>query len=111
MLIFGCGYAALCSSVANYWSQPLTEAHLLRKGHQVRGQILQVAGGQLIGRHPRVRNQFARIGLILHNQYVLGIVPPQTAPQGKYRRIKVQLVVPASAPRMQIFARSSYYVP
>jgi len=58
-----------------------------------------------------VRDVMARIGINLHNQYVLGLHPPANAPGGKYRRIKVQLLVPAGLPPLTLFARSGYYVP
>ncbi|PWT97862.1 MAG: VWA domain-containing protein [Terriglobia bacterium] len=51
------------------------------------------------------------IGVTLHNQYVIGYYPPENAPRGKYRKIKVQLLVPPGMPPMQIYARSGYYTP
>jgi|SRR5215469_751871 len=51
------------------------------------------------------------IGVTLHNQYVLGYYPPDNAPSGKYRRIKVQLMVPPGTPPMQVYARAGYYTP
>lgn len=59
----------------------------------------------------QVAASMTRIGVALHNQYVLGIVPPPNAAQGKYRKIKVQLVVPEGVPRLLVFARNSYFVP
>ncbi len=53
----------------------------------------------------------SKIGVSLHNQYVLGYYPPSEAESGKYRKIKVQLLVPAGTPQLQLFARSGYYVP
>ena len=53
----------------------------------------------------------ARIGTTLHNQYVLGYYPPEGAPAGKYRRIRVELRVPEGTPALRIFARSGYYMP
>jgi hypothetical protein len=47
----------------------------------------------------------------LHNQYVLGYYPPDGAPAGKYRKIKVQLMVPQGMPPLRIFARNGYYTP
>jgi Ca-activated chloride channel family protein len=51
------------------------------------------------------------IGITLHNQYVLGYYPPDNAPSAKYRKIKVQLLVPPGMPPMQIYARAGYYTP
>jgi Ca-activated chloride channel homolog len=56
-------------------------------------------------------NSMSTIGVSLHNQYVLGYYPPENAPSGKYRRIKVQLMVPAGTPPMQVYARTGYYTP
>ena len=37
--------------------------------------------------------------------------PPEDAPRGKFRKIKVQVLLPAGMPKMQIYARGGYYVP
>jgi Ca-activated chloride channel family protein len=58
-----------------------------------------------------LRQAMSRIGIILHNQYVLGYYPPDDAQTGKFRKITVQLLVPKGLPRLQIFARSGYFVP
>ena len=91
--------------------RPATDEEL--RGPELLYKMSDVTGGMrfMISDVNRMRDAMARIGVTLHNQYVLGIVPPPAAPEGKYRRIKVQLVVPLGSPRMQIFARSRYYVP
>lgn len=53
----------------------------------------------------------SKIGVTLHNQYVLGYYPPSGEQSGKYRQIKVQLLVPKGLPPMTIHARAGYYVP
>lgn len=52
-----------------------------------------------------------KIGVSLHNQYVLGYYPPDEAQGGRYRKIKVQLLVPRGVPPLQLFTRAGYYVP
>ena len=52
-----------------------------------------------------------KIGVMLHSQYVLGYYPPDDRTDGKYRKIKVQLLVPAGVARLQISARAGYYAP
>ena len=52
-----------------------------------------------------------QVGVSLHNQYVLGYYPPETSATGKYRKIRVQLLVPANTPPLQVHARAGYYVP
>jgi Ca-activated chloride channel homolog len=58
-----------------------------------------------------MQEAMARIGVSLHNEYVLGIQPPPGAPQGKVRPIKVQLMAPVGTPQLAIYARSHYLVP
>lgn len=53
----------------------------------------------------------ARIGIIMHNEYVLGFYPPSDALSGKYRKIRVQLLLPTGLPELHIFSRSGYYAP
>jgi Ca-activated chloride channel family protein len=50
-----------------------------------------------------------KIGVSLHNQYVLGYYPPDQTRSGKYRKIKVVLMVPPNAPPLQVHARAGYY--
>jgi Ca-activated chloride channel family protein len=54
---------------------------------------------------------FGKVGITLHNQYVLGYYPPEDAPAGKYRKITVQLLVPKGVPKLQIYSRNGYFVP
>jgi Ca-activated chloride channel homolog len=56
-------------------------------------------------------NIMGAIGVTLHNQYVLGYYPPNDAPSGKYRKIKVELLVPQGMPPLNVYARSGYYTP
>jgi Ca-activated chloride channel family protein len=58
-----------------------------------------------------MRKVFGLIGVTLHSQYVLGYYPADGALDGKYHKIKVQLLTPPGLPRLMIFARSGYYAP
>jgi Ca-activated chloride channel homolog len=62
-------------------------------------------------RPSQIAEVMAKIGLTLHNQYVLGYYPPLTSQSGKYRPITVQLRVPEGLPPLRIFARTGYYAP
>lgn len=53
----------------------------------------------------------ATIGVTLHNQYVLGYYPPENGPASKYRKIKVQLLLPKGMPELHIYAGTGYYAP
>ncbi len=59
-----------------------------------------------------LRAAMGRIGVALHNQYVIGYYPPDSGTNdGKFRKIKVQLVMPRGAPELLIHARAGYYSP
>jgi Ca-activated chloride channel family protein len=58
-----------------------------------------------------LRVSMEKIGVSLHNQYVLGYYPPDEVESGKYRRIKVELMVPRGTAPLQVYARAGYYVP
>ena len=53
----------------------------------------------------------AHIGLELRNQYILGYTPTNRGRDGKYRRVKVQLVQPRGLPPLRAFWRLGYYAP
>jgi Ca-activated chloride channel family protein len=53
----------------------------------------------------------ARIGIELHNQYVLGYAPSNGGKDGKYRHITVKLVQPKGLPPLRAFWRLGYYAP
>jgi Ca-activated chloride channel homolog len=52
-----------------------------------------------------------RIGVELHNSYVLGYAPSNLARDGKYHRVHVKLVPPEDAPELRVEWRSGYYAP
>ena len=59
----------------------------------------------------KLHDAMGKIGVTLHNQYMLGYYPNNDTVAGKHRSIKVQLIVPVGVPRLQINARKSYYNP
>ncbi len=82
-------------------------------GPALLGKLSQVTGGVtfMITDVNDMRDAMSRIGVTLHNQYVLGYYPPDDAPSGKYRKIKVQVVLPPGVPKIQVYARAGYFVP
>ncbi len=82
-------------------------------GPQLLNRLARESGGVnfMIGNLKDMRRAMGDIGISLHNEYVLGYYPPINSPAGKYRKIKVQLLVPEGLPKLSIFARSGYYVP
>jgi Ca-activated chloride channel family protein len=75
--------------------------------------LAQVSGGisYMIGDVNAMKTTFGKIGITLHHQYMLGYYPSPNVPSGKYRKIKVQLLVPEGIQRLRIFSRSGYYAP
>jgi Ca-activated chloride channel family protein len=82
-------------------------------GPALLGKLAQVTGGisYMINDMQQMRPAMAKIGVNLHNEYVLGYYPPDDAPAGKYRKIKVQVLLPVGLPKLKIYSRAGYYVP
>jgi Ca-activated chloride channel family protein len=53
----------------------------------------------------------AKIGVELRNQYLLGYTPSNVQRDGKYRKVRVQLVQPHGLPPLRAFWRLGYYAP
>jgi Ca-activated chloride channel family protein len=52
-----------------------------------------------------------RIGLELRNQYVLGYSPTDLNRDGKYRKIKLNILPPDGMPELRAQYRRGYYAP
>jgi Ca-activated chloride channel homolog len=82
-------------------------------GPALLGEITEQTGG----RHYSVDNLAelpdvaAKIGIELHNQYVIGYTPKNGARDGKYRRIQVKLAKTAGYPTLKAIFRTGYYAP
>jgi Ca-activated chloride channel homolog len=76
-------------------------------------KLSQASGGitYLISQVHEMQTAFGKVGVTLHNQYVLGYYPPESGQSGKYRRITVQLLVPPGLPKLHVYSRNGYYVP
>ncbi len=73
---------------------------------------------RLTGGRPFFPNNFKQLDYFvdlihteLRNQYVIGYEPSDTAPDGKWRRIKVRLDPPDGLPTLSVRARQGYYAP
>jgi VWFA-related protein len=79
--------------------------------------LLSEIAEQTGGRHFPVDNLnelpdvAAKIGIELHNQYVLGYAPSNREKDGKYRHVQVKLVQPRGLPPLRAFWRLGYYAP
>src|SRR5436309_1950061 len=58
-------------------------------GPALLSKLTQASGGinYMIADVREMKTAFSRVGVTLHNQYVLGYYPPEDAPCGKYRKI------------------------
>ncbi len=76
-------------------------------------KLAQASGGinHMITNINEMQAAFGRVGVTLHNQYVLGYYPPDNTPSGKFRKITVQVVAPTGVPKLKIYARNGYFVP
>jgi VWFA-related protein len=83
------------------------------RGPWVLEDLARLTGGQHhmvsdIGELPTIA---ARMGLALHDRYLLGYKPTPLGLSGTFRRIAVKLVQPKGAPRYYVYARRGYRVP
>ncbi len=83
------------------------------EGAELLRELARASGGIHYPVHcaEEIAGAMAKIGIALHNQYVLGYYPPADAQAGKYRPITVQLCLPAGIPPLHIYARTGYYTP
>lgn len=59
----------------------------------------------------KLRDAMVKVGTALHDQYLIGYRPGEDFPAGKWRRIKVELNLPAGTRRLNIHARGGYRIP
>jgi Ca-activated chloride channel homolog len=75
-------------------------------------QIAALTGGRVF--FP-VLNDFSRIVEIIHSelrsQYLIGYAPTNATPDGQWRKLKVELELPAGYPRLSIRTRNGYHAP
>jgi hypothetical protein len=64
-----------------------------------------------VGKLDDLAGACARIGTELHNQYLLGYAPANTARDGKYRKILVTPVAPPNMPPLKAHFRPGYIAP
>jgi Ca-activated chloride channel homolog len=81
------------------------------EGPELLARLAQSSGGirYMIGDVNEMRKVFGLVGVTLHSQYVIGYYPPEDGQDGKYHKVKVQLLTPPGLPRLLVFARSGYY--
>lgn len=80
-------------------------------GPQILEDFAQMTGGEhhMVNDAGELRDLAAKMGLLLHDRYVLGYRPTPLGPSGKWRKIRVKL--PAAPRSYQIYARAGYRMP
>lgn len=84
-----------------------------REGPKVLADIAEMSGGRMfpvtkIADLPAIAK---KIGIEIRGQYLLGYRPSNTKRDGKWRRIKVELIPPDGFPSLRVHARTGYYAP
>ncbi len=81
-------------------------------GPRLLANIAEQTGGRVftasIGELPDIA---AKIGIDLRNRYVLGYTPKDQQRDGRYHRVKVQVIPPRGLPRLNAKWRTGYYAP
>jgi Ca-activated chloride channel family protein len=82
-------------------------------GPALLGEISEQTGGRhfAVDNLSELPDVAAKIGIELHNQYVLGYSPKNAVRDGKYRRIQVRLVKTVGLPQLKAIFRTGYYAP
>jgi len=96
---------------ANLYQNPQTREEA--DGPELLTTLCGRTGGTnfMISDLPALRSTMGKIGVSLHSQYVIGYNPPESGASGKYRRIRVELLLPKGSPTLRVHARSGYYLP
>lgn len=82
-----------------------------------RSPVLETLAEESGGRAYRVKNLddlpalAANVSVELHSHYVLGYTPANPGTDGKFRRLKVELVNPGEGVRLRVSWRRGYYAP
>ena len=93
--------------------EPLVRRNSLEvvNGPVLLDQIAQATGGRLFeANNPAdLREAASRIGTALRNQYLLGYMPANGSPAGKYHRLEVRIERPKGFPPLRVSFPSGYY--
>ena len=76
-------------------------------------EITEASGGRLfkVGNVDELPETAARIGVELHNQYVLAFSPSKIHADGKHHRVRVKVVPPAGLSSVRVDWRTGYRAP
>jgi Ca-activated chloride channel family protein len=82
-------------------------------GKRLLTQITEATGGRTVTlSNPKDLPQAAsEISVEMRNQYILGYRPSNVARDGKWRKIKVRVSLPAKTAQLQVYSKSGYRAP
>jgi len=95
---------------AGLYEKPMTPEEV--NGPNLMNELCRRTGGTnfIIPNVSNLHDVMTKVGVTLHNQYVLGYYPSGNA-AGKYHKIQVHLLIPAGLPPLMIHARAGYFAP
>jgi len=84
-----------------------------KKGPAVLAQLSEESGGRFfpVTDINELSSVSARLGVELRNQYLLGYSPAELVRDGKYHKVRVELLPPIGLVRPRVFYRKGYYSP
>ena len=82
-----------------------------RLGPELLSDICDLSGGGsfAIDNPNDLPDVASKIGMELHNQYVLGYRPNRATSHGKWHKIRVKLLAPKGFPQLRVSAKEGYY--
>jgi len=82
-----------------------------RYGWSLLSELVETTGGRLfpVSQLADLPDVASKIGMELHNQYVVGYKPRDT--RHNWRKIRVKLKVPKGLPPVKVYAKTGYYAP
>jgi Ca-activated chloride channel family protein len=83
-----------------------------RGGPDLLKQLSEPTGGRHFAANLRDLPDIAlKIGIELRNEYLIGYSPAKADRDGKFRRIKVQVIQPHGLPKLKAYWRQGYFAP
>jgi Ca-activated chloride channel family protein len=84
-----------------------------REGPGLLSELCDLTGGRVfeVNDLNELPDIATKIGMELRNQYVLGYVPSNKHPDGRWRKIKVKVHPPRGLPPLSVYSRTGYFGP
>ena len=84
-----------------------------RAGPDILRAITGITGGRTFPIYSlkKIGDAASELSLELRNQYLIGYRPTSLPHNGKWHKITVRVVPPATSPRLRVYARAGYYAP